>query len=73
MDLTFDEKNYIQWLRDIKPKWTEKQILHSAGAKFKKNFIEEPKEIKVEKPSSGAVPKADPGAVKPPKPVKKKA
>jgi len=40
--MTYNEKNYIKWLHDIKPKWTEEQILHSAGKHFKKDFTDIP-------------------------------
>jgi len=43
----YNELNYIQWLRDVKPKWTEEQVLLSAGKKFKKNFLPEVVEEKV--------------------------
>ena len=37
----YNEQNYIQWLRDVKPKWTEEQVLISAGKHFNKNFLPE--------------------------------
>jgi len=42
----YNEQNHIQWLRDVKPKWTEEQVLISAGKKFKKNFLPEKVEPK---------------------------
>ena len=34
-----EEQKYIEWLKKIKPNWSEKQILQSAGKKFNKNFL----------------------------------
>ena len=45
----YNELNYIQWLRDVKPKWTEEQVLLSAGKKFKKNFLPEEEKVIEEK------------------------
>jgi len=54
---TFNEANYIQWLHDIKPHWTEEQILYSAGDHYGKDFLsdyleeqEKEKEKKDKKP-----------------------
>jgi len=39
----------MQWLRDIKPKWTEEQILDSAGKHFNKDFTPKPAVEEVKK------------------------
>jgi len=58
MEKTYEEINYIQWLRDIKPKWTEEQILHSAGKHFNKDFTPKPAEEKpVKKTTKKAIKK----------------
>jgi len=44
-----EELNYMQWLRDIKPKWTEEQILDSAGKHFNKDFTPKPAVEEVKK------------------------
>jgi len=53
----YEEQNYIQWLRDIKPKWTEEQILASAGKHFNKSFLPEKEEVEKPKTTKKAVKK----------------
>lgn len=43
-----EEEGYIDWLRKVKPNWSEKQILQSAGKHFNKNFLPEVIEEKIE-------------------------
>jgi len=45
----YDQRNYMQFLRDVKPNWTESQIYYSTKAHFGKSFtLYEPKFEKFE-------------------------
>ena len=35
----YNQLNYMQWLRNIKPKWTEDQVFNSASKHFGKSFL----------------------------------